>query len=202
MANNKYAVYNFTGMGGATWTPVTGVLPQGLAMRVHIFNGDGSASLTVATSTVGAAGTVIGTEVGPYIITASTNDAFKIAVDGGLAQTITFTAGILSTQQIVDAINAQSTGVTALVESGRVRITSNTVGASSSVAVQSVTHDAYTTLGFTAGTYSGSAVAAITVLKGTEYVIQISPNRPGFAYGEVICYVQGSGSQPIITQEG
>ena len=111
------------------------------------------------TFTAPTAGSFLGTEVQPYNVIAATNDDLSITVDGGSPQTLTLTAGAAQTaQQIVDDINANTTGLTASVSSGKVLLTSNTTGASSSIQINTPgSHSANATIGFVAGTYSGAA---------------------------------------------
>lgn len=104
------------------------------------------------------AGSHTGNELGPFDITAATNDALTITVNGGSAQPFTLTAGLGRTaQQIVDDINGATTGLTASVVDGFIKITSNTTGSSSSIQIGTpVSHSANATLGLTTGTYSGA----------------------------------------------
>lgn len=108
--------------------------------------------------TAATPGTVTGTEVGPYAIVLSTSDTLKIAVDGGGDQTVTLTAGGAQTaQNVVDEINAQTTGLTASISSGKVKLTSNTSSGTSSIQIKTVANNAYTVLGLTVATYTGTA---------------------------------------------
>ncbi len=104
-------------------------------------------------------GSIAGTIAGTYNITTS-NDVLSIALDGGSAQTITLTTGSARTPvQVVSDINAQLSGGTASVQAdgnGVVAIASNNTTGSSSVAINSVANNAYATLGFTVGTYTGA----------------------------------------------
>lgn len=121
---------------------------------------DGAAIIagTVAgpyTISAAVAGSVTGTEVGPYTIGDGSSDAMLLAIDGGGDQPVDLTAGTRTAQEICDDINAQTTGVTASVVGNKVKLTSNTAAATSSVRVKSVANDAYTVLGFTVAIYSG-----------------------------------------------
>lgn len=107
------------------------------------------------TVTAAIAGTRTGTEVGPYTIGNGTSDAMLLAIDGGADQPVDLTAGTRTAQEIADDINAQTTGVTADVVGNKVRLTSNTTGATSSVRFKTVSNNAYTALGFTVGISSG-----------------------------------------------
>lgn len=109
------------------------------------------------TFTASSPGTVTGTEVGPYTIGSGSSDTLLLAADSGPGQTVTLTAGTRTAQQIVDEINAQTTGLTASIVSGKIRIVSNTLGDSSAVDVSSVANNAYTVLGLTPGSYDGAS---------------------------------------------
>ncbi len=76
-------------------------------------------------------------------------------VDGG-PQTITFTTPSDVADVAVQA-NAQTTGITASIVAGRLKLKSDTTGATSSIQIESGT--ALTILGFTASTVTGSAAA-------------------------------------------
>jgi len=106
-------------------------------------------------------GSVAGADTanGPFAIATGVNDKLLIAVDGGAGQTITLTAGASRTAaQVVADINATLTGAVASVE-GKQQIglkSNNTNPAPASIEIQTVANNAYTTLGFTVGIYSGS----------------------------------------------
>lgn len=98
-----------------------------------------------------------GTEVGPYNIGAS-NKELLIEVDAsGVDQPVVLTEGALRTaQQVVDEINAQTTGITASLTSNRITITSNLNGSASELNLKVTPNSAYVTLGLTTGTTSGT----------------------------------------------
>jgi hypothetical protein len=97
-----------------------------------------------------------GTVIGPYAITASSNDKFAVKIDGAGTITVTLTPGASRTaQNIVDDLNANggfSAVATADVYNGRVRVTSKQIaltGASSSVQFDTaVANNCAATLGF------------------------------------------------------
>jgi len=93
-------------------------------------------------------GVVIGTESENFSVATGVNDALKLKGDGGSSQTVTLTAGAVRTAaQVASDINDQTTGITASDSGGRVRIQSDTLGSSSSLEIETVANDAYTTLG-------------------------------------------------------
>jgi flagellin len=100
-------------------------------------------------------------------ITAATNDDFNVSVDGGANQDLKLLAGNGQTlQHIADQINSQITGAIASVNSaGKLVITSNSTGASSSIAISAGTNDARATLGLTGGT-GGVATAGVAQTNG------------------------------------
>lgn len=102
------------------------------------------------------AGNFTGTEVGPYAITLDTNDKLMIQVASGADQTVTLTAGAsVAASAIVDEINAQTTSLTASVVDGKIKLAANTV--TDRLVLKTITHDCYTSLGFTTGTYAAYA---------------------------------------------
>jgi hypothetical protein len=59
----------------------------------------------------------------------------KVTVDGGSEQTVTFAGATTTAAQVAAQMGAQLTGVTVEVAAGQVKITSNTTGLSSTVAI-------------------------------------------------------------------
>lgn len=99
---------------------------------------------------------VLGTAVQNYAIVLGVNDAMQIVVDGGTSQTVTLTAGATRTAaNVVSDINTQTTGLTASVVGGKVYLQSDTTGSDSSIQIEAVAANAYTTLGFSVGSISG-----------------------------------------------
>lgn len=106
-----------------------------------------------------------GTVDGTFAITNDSNDKIKVAIDGDAAVTIDLSAGgTQSAQDIVDDINAALIAAGGAAASARaiiwggnqIAIVSGSSGLGSSVELQAVTNDAYTTLGLTAGTYTSA----------------------------------------------
>lgn len=141
-----------------------------------VINGSIAGPFTITAS---EAATRTGTEVGPYNIGSGTSDAMLLAIDGGADQPVTLTSGAARTaQQIVDDINAQTNGLTASVVSNRIKLTSNTLGATSSVNVKTVANNAYAALGFTVGNIlgtDGTDTLNISVDGGPTQAIQLVP---------------------------
>lgn len=92
-----------------------------------------------------------GTAVGPVTITAGTNDAIKLTVEGGADQTATLTAGAGRTFAAIAAeVNALLTGIVLEVDvAGHLNPVCKEIG--KKFTIGAVDHDAYTTLGWTAG---------------------------------------------------
>ena len=99
-------------------------------------------------------GNASGDEVGPYTIATGSSDKFLVAVGAGADQTVTFTAGTRTAQNIVDEINAQTTDLTATVVDGCVKVAANTV--TDDLVIKTISNNAYNVLGFTLGTYSAN----------------------------------------------
>jgi len=117
------------------------------------------------------AGTLKGSEVETYII--NSYDALKFKVDGSDIVAVNLTSGIKSAQAIVNEINSQTTGITAVYNNGYVWVKSNTIGSSSSIeamAVDCVRLDVESVSGdFTIGeTITGGTSGATGVLYATD----------------------------------
>ena len=143
----------------------------------------GSTAAAKVTSTLGqltpaTSGSITGSVTGTVTITAATNDDFNVAVDGGAAQDIKLLAGAGQTLQgIANQINSQITGGTASVDSGNhLVITSNSTGASSSIAITAGTHDATATLGLGGSPVAGTAAINGFVINGTNDQVSVSVN--------------------------
>jgi hypothetical protein len=101
---------------------------------------------------------VQGGVVGPFAIVSSTNDAFKVTIGNGVAQTFALTAGTARTAtQVAADINATATGFTASAVGPYLKLTASASG--NAIAINSVTHSAASTLGFT----EGSTAAPMTI---------------------------------------
>lgn len=111
-------------------------------------------------------GQITGTGAQPFVITAGWQ--LVLAIDGGGDQTVTFVGSAGETaQEVVDELAAVLTGATASTVFGRVRVASDTTGASSSVEVKNTsTAGLLAVLGLAVGVYIGadSDVTSVTVL--------------------------------------
>lgn len=107
------------------------------------------------TITGASGGSFTGTEVGPYTFGTGTADAMVIAVGYGADQTITLSGTSRTAQQVADAINAATTGLTASVVSNKITIVADS--SSDSLTLKSVANDCYSVLGFTTAVYPVSA---------------------------------------------
>jgi len=112
-----------------------------------------------ATYAAATAGTLTGGAAGPaFNVTAATNDTFTVTIDGGVAQSITLSAGSNRTAAAVAAeINAQLNGAEVSYVGGAFRITSNSTGAASTVLIGA--GNANGLLGFTGGASDGGSAA-------------------------------------------
>jgi hypothetical protein len=128
-----------------------------------VFIGDKVETLETLTGTVsGTAGSV--TDTTTYAVADQSGKTEKITVDGGTEQTVTFPASTTTALQVAAAINDQWTGLSATTTGGQVVVTSDSVGANSSIAIGTGTTDL--TWGTpVAGT--GSGAAGLTIAKGT-----------------------------------
>lgn len=138
--------------------------------------------------TVANTGSTQGSVVGTNNITSplTGGGTVPITVDGGAPQTLTL-AGTETSAQVVAAIHAQITGVTAQIASSKLKITSKTQGSSSSVTIGNISTDA---LGGELGVEDGSGVATVTAVTGTNGLgrYTITPESTGVA----TTYVSGT----------
>jgi len=101
---------------------------------------------------------VTGTQSENFSITGSSNDALKLTIDGGTSLDVTLTAGTRTAAQVAADIQAAADAafvpLLASDDSGSVKIESILPqgGTGSSVEIETVANNAYTTLGFTVGT--------------------------------------------------
>lgn len=96
-------------------------------------------AVPVEGGTFGAKNATLATQTFPAAL--SNGSTLQIAVDGGAAQTITFNSadfaniGAATADEVAAVMNAQATGVTASVVDGRLVVSSNNEGTSSSLVV-------------------------------------------------------------------
>jgi hypothetical protein len=136
--------------------------------------------LTVSEATPAEVG---GSAFGAFQIESGVNDQLVVAINGGAPLTVTFTAGVRETREIVATINAAfvAAGLLAVAFDdtyGRLRIKTTNTGAATSVAITiPATRDASYTFGLTDGvtpvTVTGAAVTG-TVYEGT-FVMLTNP---------------------------
>jgi len=107
------------------------------------------------TITAPAAGTVTGTEVGPFTFGVGASDAFKVKVGTHDAQTVTLVGAGITAETVAGQINAGTDYLTATVANGRIKVTANVV--TDDLEIQAVTNDAYTHLGLTVAVYDATA---------------------------------------------
>ena len=109
-----------------------------------------------AISNAATPGQTTGTVAQPYAITGGWQ--LVLAVDGGGDQTIVFAGGgAMTAQDVADEIMLTLTGATASNMLGRVKIASDTTGATSSIEIKAGSTAALlAALGLTTGTYTGA----------------------------------------------
>lgn len=123
-------------------------------------------------------GLATGNEVGPYLIVLDTNDTFKVKVGSAAAETVTLTAGAARTaEQIVDELNAGTTGLTASVtDEGTIQLLA--VADASAIEIMSVAEDAYSALGFQEGVFpvvSGTQSLVVEINAGSPQTFTLEP---------------------------
>lgn len=139
-------------------------------------------------------GTVTGTEVGPYSFVLDTADAFKITVGSGAAQTFALTGTSVTAANVVDQINAATTGLTASVVDNKIKLTAN--ADADGLVIGSVSNDAYSVLGFIEASYAsvggnnslvfsidGGADQTFTLTAGSKTAAQVAADLSAMTGG-------------------
>ena len=142
------------------------------------------------TAAADAAATLLGSQTAPFTLNGKT---LLVEVDQGTEQTITFvTADPINADDTVDFINDNLTGVTASEDGGAIRLTSDTLGTSSTLEITGGT--ALADLGFTTGDSDNGEDARITLVIGTdEYEFDDESGDPDNYY-KVRYYNSGTGA--------
>lgn len=132
---------------------------------------------------------ITGTVCQPHKFSTTPIITFSMKVDGGITQTFILDASHITTQNVVDQINASVTGVTASVATVNLNyyvkiVSNNTNGATSSL---EFINDSWNSLGITPGLYRGGFIVepyATSEIKfrglgrGEEYGVTISASNP------------------------
>lgn len=164
-----------TGIGDAALQG-SGIAPFGIPMViVNLIPDDQPITVTGASSAQ-----VIGTEFGPYVITAGVNNKLLIDVDNAGAVAITLVAGTREVVVVANEINTQliAGGAAAIATDsgdGLLLLKSPTTGAASEVDIQATANDAYTTLGLTVAVTPGAASGG-SVLEGS-FILLTNPRN-------------------------
>ncbi|KKW13136.1 MAG: hypothetical protein UY48_C0004G0011 [Candidatus Gottesmanbacteria bacterium GW2011_GWB1_49_7] len=147
-------------------------------------------NLTLSVS-VATAGSVAGTSIGPYKITAGSNDGYSLNVDAAGVVSGTFSAGVHEPSVLAEVINADLfTTYEALIPGSgaaythcarvdafnHIQIISPTTGGASSVQIINPANPCWATLGFTAATYSGALAGAGSVNEGSYILLTPAKN--------------------------
>lgn len=144
-------------------------------------------SKLMTVTVTGTSGSV--TDTTTYPVADQDTKTEKVTIDGGAEQTVTFSGAHTTALQIAASMNAQLTGCSVNVVGGQVKITSDSTGTSSSVAIGTGTADL--TWGTpVAGTGDGGVILDNTLvaldtstLKLVPYVKGGSTNGNGVVYG-------------------
>lgn len=125
-----------------------------------------------AAGTFGSAHPVLtGATAGPFALT--DGSGFSLSVDGGPAQTVSFSAaafadiGAATADEVAAAINSQVVNATAVVVDGRIAIRSLATGSSASLALTDGAGSPLAALGLPTGSVTGFAVGANPEISGT-----------------------------------
>jgi len=113
------------------------------------------------TITAATGATTTGTEVENFILTGA-NNAYSFTVDS-VTQSGTIATGTYTANTLAAALNAATTGLTFVDDgNGKIKITQNDTGASHNFSIDVIASSMYTTVGWTAATYTG--------VNGTDYL--------------------------------
>ena len=107
-------------------------------------------------TTAGSASSVTGSNSENFTIAEDSSDTVKIAVNNGPSQTVTLTAGSRTAAQIATDINNSTVDIAASDSSGKVKLETGEKSSEAKIEIESVSNDAYTVLGFSAGSTRGS----------------------------------------------
>lgn len=127
----------------------------------------------------GTSAKVIGTRQDPFTIVTGSNDKLILQIDGGTATTVTLPAGTYRVGYIAAFINATAglAGIASDDTHGRLVLTSPTVGSTSSVAINTVTNNAYATLGLSVGTTSGANSGSVGSVREGSFIWLANPKN-------------------------
>jgi len=127
--------------------------------------------------TEATSGWMMGTQYGPFDFDA-TNNNMIINVDAAGATLVTMTVGNLETSEVSALIN---TAVGATVASdagdGRLLLQSTTTGGASTVTLDPVGNDCYTTMGLAVGTNTGTAIATPDTINEGTFIWLVNPKN-------------------------
>lgn len=159
--------------------------------------------------TAPSGGSHTGTEVGPFSFGTGASDAMLIAVGSGEDQTVTLSGTGKTAQQVADAINAATDGLTATVSAGKICLTANS--ATDSLTIKSVVNDCYSVLGLTTSVYpvaagtdslivaiAGQSDQTFTLTAGTRTATQVAADLASLTGGSA----QAVGGKLKITTSG
>jgi len=107
-------------------------------------------------TTAGSASSVTGSNSENFTIAEDSSDVLKISVNDGPSQTVTLTAGSRTAAQIATDINNSTVDLTASDSSGNVKLETGEKSFEAKIEIESVSNNAYTVLGFSAGSTRGS----------------------------------------------
>jgi flagellin len=172
---------------------------NGTSFRINSRGGETAASIqgTAADGTLATAGSSLVANAGPYTLVAGASDTLSVTVDGGAAQSVVIGPGTYTASELAAYLNnGRITGAVADVDTaGKLRITSNSTGAASTVALAG---NALTVLG--AQTATGGAVAVtnnFTITAASNDKLRIAVD--GGAAVDVTLTAQTGGASTIAT---
>lgn len=149
--------------------------PQGLPMlEVPLMPTDKTITVSGATP-----GWVYGTKFGPFTISTGANDKLKIDVDNAGAVTVTLSAGTYEAHEIAYQINSTASmpDVARTDNEGRLVLESLITGSISEIDIQSVSNDAYATLGLSVGVNAGSDAGTNDTVNEGSFIFLTNPKN-------------------------
>jgi hypothetical protein len=136
-----------------------------------VVSGTGAWNIIAATP-----GSVTGTEVENFTFGVDASDKMLIAVGVGADQTITLTGSNLTGLEVAGQINAATSGLTASVVDGKIKLAAN--NAADSLTVKTISNDAYSVLGLLESVYAaipGQDSLVVSIDGGADQTFKLTP---------------------------
>ena len=146
-------------------------------------------------------GSVTGTEVENFTFGPGTSDKLLIAVGTGADQTVTLSGSNLTGIEVAGQINASTTGLTASVLNGKIKLAAN--NAADSIAIKATGADCYSVLGLLEGVYAaipGQNTLVVSIDAGADQTFTLTPGIR--TAGQVIADLAGLAGASVVAALG